>query len=180
MFIGTQKVKPEAFVDDLIDPNRTVSDIIESNENAKHFAKIKRLTFKADKCKSLYINYGKEQCIELDINGEIAENVDSVKYHGDIFNSKGNNNDLIESRVRTGRQKIGVIQAFCKEIALGNYEIQMMLQLYESIFLSTVLFNCQSWTNLTNTHIKSLQTLQMKYLKQTMAYHIPHLTKELC
>ena len=144
VFICTQKVKPVAFVDDLIDPNRTVSDIIESNENAKHFEKIKRLTFKADKCKSLYINYGKEQCIELDSNGEIAENVDSVKYLGDIFNSRGNNNDLTESRIRTGKQKIGVIQAFCKEIGLGNYEIQIMLQLYESIFLSTVLFNCQS------------------------------------
>ena len=67
-------------MDDLIDPNRTVSDIIKSNENAKHFEKIMRLTFKADKCKSLYINYGKEQCIELDISGEFAENVDSVKY----------------------------------------------------------------------------------------------------
>ena len=96
-----------------------------------------------------------------------------------MFNSKGNNNDLIESRVRTGIQKIGVIQAFCKEIALGNYEIQIMLQLYESIFLSIVLFNCQSWTNLTNTHIESLKALQMQYLKQC-AYLIPYPTKELC
>ena len=67
-----------------------------------------------------------------------------------------------------------MIQAFCKEIALGNYEIQIMLQLYESIFLSTVRFNCQSWTNLTNTHIESLQTLQMKYLNQTMC--VPYST----
>ena len=78
VFIGTQKVKPAAFIDDLIDPNRTVSDIIESNENAEHFEKIKRLTFKADKCKSLYINYGKVQCIDFDINGETTENVDAV------------------------------------------------------------------------------------------------------
>ena len=46
--------------------------------------------------------------------------------------------------------------------------MQIMLQLYESIFLSTVLFNCRSWTNVTNSHSESLQTLQMKYLKQTM------------
>ena len=110
----------------------------------------------------------KDQCIKLDLNGETAENVGKVKYLGDTFNRKGNNNDLIESRVKTGKQTIGVIQAFCKEIALGNYEIHIMLQLYESIFLSTVLFNCQSWTNVTNTHIESLQTLQMKYLKQPM------------
>ena len=122
----------------------------------------------------MYINYGKGQYIELDINGETAENVDAVKYLGDIFNSKGNNNDLTESRVKTGKQKVGGIQAFCKEIGLGNYEIQIMLQVYESIFLSTVLLNCQSWTNLTNIHIKSLQTLQMKYLKQTMC--VPYTT----
>ena len=96
-----------------------------------------------------YINYGKEQCIiDLDINGETAENVYAVKYLGDIFNSIGNNNDLIESHVKMGKQTLGVIQAFCKEIALRNHEIQIMLQFYESIFLSTVLFNCQS----TNKH----------------------------
>ena len=82
-----------------------------------------RLTFKADKCKSLYINYRKEQCIKLDINGETAENIDAVKDLGDIFNSKGNNNDLIESRVKMRKQKIRVIQAFCKKIVLRNYEI---------------------------------------------------------
>ena len=32
VFIGTQKVKPAALVDDLIDPNRTVSDIISLNK----------------------------------------------------------------------------------------------------------------------------------------------------
>ena len=107
MFIGTQKVKLAASVDDLIDPNRTVSDIIESNENAKHFEKIKRLTFKANRCKSLHINYRKEQCIELDVNDETAENVDAVTYLGDIFNSKGYNNDLIKFCVKTGKQKLG-------------------------------------------------------------------------
>ena len=80
----------------------------------------------------------------------------------------------MESCVKKGKHKIGVIQAFCKEIALKNYEIQIMLQLYESIFLSNVLFNCQSWTNLTNTHIESLQTLQIKHLKQTMC--VPYFT----
>ena len=128
-----------------------------------------------DNCKSLYINYGKDQCIELDISGEIADNVDKVKYLGDIFNSKGNNNDLIESRVKTGKQKIGVIQAFCKEIALRNYEIDIMLQLYESIFLGTVLFSCQSRTNLTNTHTESLQASSNELSKANNVRTIFHI-----
>ena len=40
VFIGTQKVKLAVFMNDLIDPNRTVSDIIKSNENVRHFEKI--------------------------------------------------------------------------------------------------------------------------------------------
>ena len=83
VFIGTEKVKLAVFMNDLIDPNRTVSDIIKSNENMRHFEKIEKLTLKADKCKSLYIKYRKQQCIELDINGETAENIDAVKDLGD-------------------------------------------------------------------------------------------------
>ena len=60
------------------------------------------------------------------MNGETAENVDAVKYLGDIFNSKGGNNDLIEARVETESKKLESYKQFCKEIALGNYEIQIM------------------------------------------------------
>ena len=40
-----------------------------------------------------------------------------------------------------------------------------------------MLSNCQSWTNSINTHIESLQTLQMKYLKQTMCMPYSTLNK---
>ena len=72
--------------------------------------------FKAYKWKSLYINYGKEQCIELDINGKIAENVDSVKYLGDIFNSKGNNNDFIDLALEQESKKLGSYKHFAKKL----------------------------------------------------------------
>ena len=57
----------------------------------------------------------------------------------------------------------------------GLYEVQILLQLYESIFLSKLLFNCQSWTSLRkSSDIPSLESMQYKYLKQTM--HIPYST----
>ena len=57
----------------------------------------------------------------------------------------------------------------------GLYEVQILLQLYESIFLSKLLFNCQPWTSLRkSSNIPSLESMQYKYLKQTM--HIPYST----
>ena len=57
----------------------------------------------------------------------------------------------------------------------GLFEVQTLLQLYESIFLRTLLFNCQSWTHLRKSNdIPSLERVQYKYLKQTM--HVPYST----
>ena len=100
------------------------------------------------------------------MNGETAENVDAVKYLGDIFNSKGGNNDLIESRVETEKQKIGIIQSICKEIALGNYEIQIMNATVTWIY---ILEHC------------ALQlSIMDKLNKHICDHHISHPTKELC
>ena len=35
-------------------------------------------------------------------------NKDAVRYLGEIFNSKGNNNDLIDPRVKMGKKKFGL------------------------------------------------------------------------
>ena len=67
------------------------------------------------------------------------------KYLGDFINEKGNNDNLIQQRIKNVYKKIIIIKAICKEVILGKYEIETFFKLYESIFLSSLLFNCQSW-----------------------------------
>ena len=50
--------------------------------------------------------------MDLDIIGTIIEKADKVKYFGDTFNKKGNNNDLIDNRVRSGKQKNSYYSSF--------------------------------------------------------------------
>ena len=40
------------------------------------------------------------------------------------------------------------ITAICKEIYLGQYEIHVLIWLHHAIFISTLLFNCQTWTRI--------------------------------
>ena len=100
------------------------------------FENVKRLTFSVDKCKSLNINARKEEKPTLDINGSTVENAKEFMYLGDYLNEKGNNDRMIDDRIKKGEGKVYVIQAFCEEVAFGLYEVQILLQLYESIFLS--------------------------------------------
>ena len=100
------------------------------------FEKVKRLNFSVAKSKSLNINTRKEEIPTLEINGSTVENAKEFKYTylGDCLNEKGNNDKMIDDRIKKGAGKVYVIKAFCKEVAFGLFEVQILLQLHESIF----------------------------------------------
>ena len=51
---------------------------------------------------------------------------------------------------------------------MGKYSLEMMLLMYETVFLQAVLFNSQAWSNLRKAEIEILQVAQLKFLKRTM------------
>ena len=54
------------------------------------------------------------------------------------------------------------------EIEVGVHHVNIMLLLYQSLFLSTMLFNSQTWSNLRKKDLDSLRTLQLKFLKRIL------------
>ena len=124
------------------------------------------------KLKMMNINC-KGNKINLTVNNKDIEVVKEYKYLGDYFNEKGNNDSLIDNRIKNVYMKLLTIKAICKELYLGQYDIVVRIKLYESIFISSLLHNCQSWTNLRkSSDIRKMLTLQTKYLKQML--HVPY------
>ena len=66
------------------------------------------------------------------------------------------------------------ITAICKEISLEQYEILVSIRLYHAIFLSTLLFNCKTWTKIKEYDIVTRALVQPKFLTQTLS--VPYLT----
>ena len=66
------------------------------------------------------------------------------------------------------------ITAIYKEKCIKQYEIHVLIRLYHAIFLSTLLFNCQTWTRIRKYNIDTLTVVQLKYLKQ--ALRVPYST----
>ena len=103
----------------------------------------------------------------LEINGKEMGSVEKFLYLGDVINAKGNNSDLINDRISRGKAMVIKAMSIC-DISMGCYTIEILMVLYQSMFLSVVLFNCQAWTKLTSQNIQKLKAIQLKYIKRSL------------
>ena len=165
--VGTAVVSSLAFVDDMLDVSLSGSDTQLSHGNSVAFSFKKKMNHKAKKCKSLLTN-GKKKDLSptLMIGDEVVEIASLIEYLGDIFNTKGDNSDMMQDRVRRGTAAMISIEAIMADLQLGPHTISVYLLLYYALFLSTMLFNSQAWSNLSRKDIEKLQTCQLKMLKK--------------
>ena len=170
--IGIAILRALAFVDDIASLCRDHMDAYQSHQCVVWFSSKKRLLLNALKCLLLCINVKKGDVIpRLKIGDTSLKEVTSAKYLGDIFNSAGNSNDMVEERTKKGKACITNALSVCSEITMGIYTIQTLMLLYRSIFLSVVLYNAQAWSKLSADNINSLQVVQLSYLKRML--HAP-------
>ena len=76
-----------------------------------------------------------------------------------------NNDSLTADRLKRDVKSMVTISAL-SEVNVGSYLISTYLFLYRSLFLSTILFNSQKWSNLRAQDIKALTTMQLKFIKR--------------
>ena len=87
---------------------------------------------------------------------------------GYVISSSANKKRLISKRTTNVSNRMLGATHICKEICLGQYEIYVLIRLYHAIFLSTLLFICQTWTRIRNYDIDDLAVVQLKYIKQAL------------
>ena len=104
----------------------------------------------------------------LTIGDGVIPQVQHTKALGDNVNEKGNNVDLIEGKVKSAKAALTECLAMCNEITMGLFFVESATILYQSVFLATLLHNCQAWRNLTNNDLKKLEVTQLSYLKRVM------------
>ena len=173
--IGSLSIRSLAYVDDLMGMNHTVRDVHQSHKGVVFFSRKKRVDLNEEKCVILPINVTDKDAIPvLYVNGRELDVVAVTKYLGDVFNSKGNNNDLIADRVNKGIACMVSSLALASEITLGAYLIKTLISLYKVIFVQVTTFNSRAWDNLTKLQISKLQTVQLKFLKRIL--HAPSST----
>ena len=146
------EVPPIAFVDDINGLADNTSKIVVLNAHAEVYQKRKRLNFNVEKCKILPMNtrtHSKE-LHSLKLNNQNISVESEVTYLAEQFNSLGNNDALIKSRVKTGRSSFAEVLGTCE--LFMSYESKLLLSslllLYHSIVMNRIIVNCQTLTRL--------------------------------
>ena len=167
--IGSTSISSMILVDDVLNANLCPDDVIKSHDNMESFSLIKRAPLNGAKCYILPINSKhpfKIPCLKHNnINLEV---VAKVLYLGNMFNKKGDNKDKIEDRVQKGKTCMIESLSICNEITLGIYTIQSLLLAHNMIFIPTMLYGAQTWTNLTAEDKRVLRTTQSQFLKRIL------------
>ena len=165
--IGTCIISSLAFVDDMLD----ISELNEAEAahlKAIAFSLRKKLKYSLPKCEGMVINGKKhtENLPALFLEDKELKHVQHTKYIGDIFQQNGKNDELVKDRVSRGTKAMLKIEAILADVSFGHHTMNVSLLLYRALFLSTVIFNSQSWRNLTEKNIMQLQALQLRLLKK--------------
>ena len=62
----------------------------------------------------------------------------------------------------------GHLVSLCKESILGNTQISNMILLYHTVFVRRLIYNCESWSNLSSENYAMLQKSKLTLLRRVM------------
>ena len=165
--VGTAIISSMAFVDDMLDVSNSPSEAENAHEQAMIFSNRKKWKYKPVKCNIM--GMGKKACPPvLMIDGEEITRDCITEYLGDVFNSEGNNKDLFKDRLKRGIKAMVGIQAFMSENSFGKYTIGIHVLLYRMVFSASILFNAEVWTGVSDSSLRELTALQVKFLKKVL------------
>ena len=157
--LGSVEIRPMEFVDDIADPDYDEVSAKFSNKIVEQIQYEKRLTLPSEKYELLKVN---SRCKHgsIIVNGENIKSVGVARYLGDQFNSKGDYVDLCKERVGRAKGSTFELIALCREVKFGTR--------YQSVFLPRLIYNCESWSNMTDKDYQALQSAQLLYLRNVM------------
>ena len=75
---------------------------------------------------------------------------------------------MIKDRVGKAVGTANEIISLCKEVNFGKNQIYNMLLLYQSIFIPRLIYNCETWTNITSKDYASLRKSQLSFLRRAL------------
>ena len=138
--------------------------------NAYLNARIEMIKLRMNEGKSHKIHVGtaSKYCPKLLVHEEEMGVSVAEKYLGDIICKDGSNTKNIKSRTAKAMGTISDIKNILKVLRLGSYEFEMAMILRESMFLSALLLNAETWQNLTKENIEDLEIIDRTLIKRIL------------
>ena len=95
------------------------------------------------------------------------------KYLGDLISTDGKNMKNFKSRTEKNRGIVNKILTVLDGIPLGKHYFEVGMLLRSSLLVSSMLFNCEAWYNLTNSEFDLLESIDLQFLRYPKRDVIP-------
>ena len=185
---GEVEIPPLSMVDDLLCVSECGFKTIMAHSFLTFKTESKKLQFGAQKCKKLHVGKRKEkfkcqtlkvdQWKEIEISSEEIEDIcdneckmeesAQEKYLGDTISEDGRNIHNIKSRVAKGTGIISKILSILDGVPFGQYYFEVALILRESLLLSSILCNSESWYNVTKAELDLIESVDIQFLRRIL------------
>ena len=163
---GEVEVPSLAMVDDVATVAKCGIESIEVNAYINAKIELKKLTLNSDKCHKIHVGKCNPFCPTLKAHNDDMEEVIDEKYLGDIVTNNGKNNKNIKSRCGKLIGVISTIMYILTELCLGPFYFEIAVLLRETMFLSVMLLNAETWLNMTKQNIEDLEAIDRVLLKK--------------
>ena len=168
------KVLPLAMVDDLLGVANCGHDSLALNIFINTQIELKKLQFHTtdkngkSKCNVMHVGKHSVICPQLQVHGTTMQKIKHTTYLGDIVAANSKNDLNIQSRVAKGMGNVTKIINMLEKVTLGCHYFKTAMMLRQSIFLSAMLTNCESWHNVTATNINQLEAVDKLLLRKIL------------
>ena len=165
-------VMPLSMVDDILAVAQCGQKSLEVNTYINAQIELKKLKFHTpdkngkSKCNVLHVGIKNALCPNLQVHGTDMGHVNELTYLGDIISGDGKNTKNINSRIAKGHGKINDIMEILEKTSMGQDYFKIALLLRESMFLNSILTNCDVWVGLTKNEVEQLEDLDLILLRK--------------
>ena len=164
------KVKTLVYVDDIQNASSSKEGLEIAVKNCRTLEEIKGYTFNNDPKKTAILIINKKKNKKYDDikpelkRGEIKQ-IKEYKYLGEWYNEKGDHSTSLKKREEKIGYFIKQIKVYGNEYSLRNYTMEARIKLYKTIVIPSLFYNIETWSTITKTELKQLETMQYRIVK---------------
>ena len=160
-------------VDDILSIQKCSIDAVKINAVINAFIESKKLTLSKKKCNRIHISKRTNHnvCPEVKVHDATMPNSDREKYLGDIVDKSGKIRATIEDRQKKGYGLTAEILAILNEIPLGQFKMEIGLQLRQAMLLNGMLYNSEVWHAISEDELRMLEIVDEHLLRSLVNGH---------
>ena len=168
LYKGKVGIPTLAMVDDLAKISECGIDSTKDNAFINARIEQDKLLFNGPKCHQIHAGRSSNLCPLLRAHSSEIEIVSDEKYVGDIISYDGKHNKNIISRRCKGIGMCNEILSILDSLFLGSFYFPIALMLRQTMLISVLLFNAETWLRLTRENIKRLESVDEMLLRKLL------------